>query len=264
MSISFNKLGNMGHLGNQMFQFASLRGIAAKNNLDWSIAPAYSFGKNYPLRSSIYDCFKLDSVDIINSYISNNIQYTEKHYHFDDNLYKNCPDNIDLDGYFQSYKYFNEINDQIIKDFTFKNEISEAGNEIINQLGGKNITSLHVRRTDYLNSPNHHPVPSLDYYEKALSLIKPDKVLVFSDDPEWCKSQDMFKDFSFSVTNNAYLDLYLMSICKNNIMANSSFSWWGSWINKNNDKIVIAPKKWFGPALNHNTEDLIPHDWIVI
>jgi len=119
---------------------------------------------------------------------------------------------------------------------------------------------LHVRRGDYLQLPTHHPTCTIDYYHKALANFD-GKVLVFSDDIDWCRKTFQDPRFEFVKGNLDYIDLYLMSMCKNNIIANSSFSWWAAWLNDNKDKKVIAPKKWFGPAISHNTMDLYPKKW---
>jgi len=126
-----------------------------------------------------------------------------------------------------------------------------------------NYTSLHVRRTDYVQKAGFHPPCSMEYYEKALSIIE-GNVLVFSDDLDWCKETFLGDRFTFISGNRDYQDLFLMSMCKNNIIANSSFSWWGAWLNTNLNKKVIAPKKWFGPHLKESSDDIYPNTWEVI
>ena len=115
-----------------------------------------------------------------------------------------------------------------------------------------------------MNLPNHHPACNLGYYKEAIKLMDVNKFIVFSDDMSWCKENFVGDEFIFMENNSDYIDLWLMSLCDNNIIANSSFSWWGAWLNQNPNKKVIAPKKWFGPAINHNTKDLIPESWIII
>ncbi len=135
-------------------------------------------------------------------------------------------------------------------------------------MSSDNTCSIHVRRGDYLNSPNHHPVQNMNYYMKAIKQMPKDSIfLIFSDDISWCKANfpDVPEKFIFVEGNADYEDLLLMSLCKNNIMCNSTFSWWGAWLNKNPNKKVIAPSVWFGPAYaNHNTEDLYCEGWIKI
>jgi hypothetical protein len=122
----------------------------------------------------------------------------------------------------------------------------------------ENSCSLHVRRGDYLKYPNIHPTCDVSYYEKSISLVDSENILIFSDDINWCKNNLLIKNKNifFIEGNQDYIDLWLMSLCKNNIMANSTFSWWGAWLNKNKNKLVIGPKKWFGESLHHNTDDL--------
>jgi hypothetical protein len=126
-----------------------------------------------------------------------------------------------------------------------------------------NYTSLHVRRVDYVQKAGFHPPCSIEYYEKALSMIE-GNVLVFSDDLDWCKETFLGDRFTFISGNRDYQDLFLMSMCKNNIIANSTFSWWGAWLNTNLNKKVIAPSEWFGPHLKESSDDIYPNTWEVI
>jgi hypothetical protein len=184
----------------------------------------------------------------------------EKHFHFDETLFTMCPDEISLAGFFQSEKYFKHIEDEIRADFSFKDEILEPCKEMIGSVGES--ISLHVRRTDYLQNPNHTAL-DLEYYQKALKHFNDTStVVVFSDDPEWCKEQDIFSDdrFMISESGDQYVDLCLMSLCKQHIIANSSFSWWGAWLSESDD--VVAPENWFGESnQDKDTKDLIPDRW---
>ena len=125
--------------------------------------------------------------------------------------------------------------------------------------------ALHIRRTDYITNPNHTCL-SMDYYKKALSYFKDDPVLIFSDEPNWCKEHELFEDdrFMISDSDDQYIDLCLMSMCKGHIIANSSFSWWGAWL-ADSDK-VIAPKGWFEGSNNSHldTNNIYCTDWIVL
>ena len=169
-------------------------------------------------------------------------------------------DNYFFDGFFQSEKYF--PNRKFILNL-FKPS-DEVKNYLENKYGDvSNYTSLHVRRTDYVQKAGFHPPCSVEYYEKALSMIQ-GNVLVFSDDLDWCKETFLGDRFTFISGNRDYQDLFLMSMCKNNIIANSSFSWWGAWLNTNISKKVIAPKEWFGPHLKESSDDIYPNTWKVI
>jgi hypothetical protein len=105
----------------------------------------------------------------------------------------------------------------------------------------------------------------MDYYRNAIAEFSDDtRFLVFSDDIQWCKENFKGDNFHFIEGEKDYVDLYLMSLCNNNIIANSSFSWWGAWLNNTPNKKVIAPKQWFGKAKQLNTKDLIPETWIIL
>ena len=262
--ISFNNLGNMGHIGNQMFQYASLKGIAKNNNLDWCIPPKELFGINYELRSNIYDCFNLIGLKEKNINYTNNISNHETSLFFNYELFNNFPDNTDLIGYFQSEKYFLNIQEEIRNDFLFKDSILMDAKEKIHYID-EEYASLHIRRTDYTISSHVHNNLDLEYYEKAISLIPENiKIIIFSDNIDWCKNQKIFNNNRFVFSDNyVYLDLYLMSRARYSIIANSSFSWWGAWLGKEKE-IIIAPERWYNNNLNESTKDLIPEKWIRI
>lgn len=169
-------------------------------------------------------------------------------------------------GYFQSEKYFNHNREKIIELFGCPKDLKNKLYEKYPQINTETC-SIHVRRGDYINLQDHHPLQPIDYYKTAVSLIGNDKTyFIFSDDIEWCKLNFSFlNNVVFVEGNEDYEDLYLMSFCKNNIMANSSFSWWGSWLNENNNKKVIAPKLWFGPSKSDlDTSDLYFENTIIL
>jgi hypothetical protein len=264
--LSFNNLGNLGRLANQMFQYASLKGIARKNEYEFCIPSKDLFGiSDLNVRSSdctIHDCFDLSN---IHQEIIKQPLLQEKGFGFDEQLLSNCPDNVDLFGYYQSEKYFKHIEDEIRKDFTFKKEVLDLSLDFFKNFENTKVISLHIRRGDYVVNSNH-PVQTIEYYEKALEYFDDTlPVLVFSDDSEWCKQQELFipDRFMISEENSTDADLCLMSLCKYHIIANSSYSWWGSWLAKS--QRTIAPKKWFdGDCINHSTQDLYCSDWIII
>ena len=124
---------------------------------------------------------------------------------------------------------------------------------------------MHIRRTDYVTSNGYHPVQSIEYYKNALDIIGGyESLYVFSDDINWCKSNLRFKDMTFVQNSEDIDDLWMMSLCKNNIIANSSFSWWGAWLNDNPNKKIISPKMWFGEQTNLNSDDISPISWVKI
>jgi len=284
--LAFNQIGNLGRLGNQMFEYAALRGIASYHSYDWCIPPFHIKGiENY----SLNECFKLESVKEENLNIMEDFQYiSERFFHFDKELFEQCPDNVSLHGFFQSEKYFKHISDVIHKDFTFREEHLEPCKEFMSEFEGQEPIMLHVRRGDpnlvdprgfkwaYVNCSDQHPVQPLEYYEKALNKFDDNQpVIVFSDSPEWVKEQEFFSDERFMISEPLekygdgsylpYVDLCLMSLCSHAIIANSSMSWWGAWLQTNPNKKIVAPRMWFGSSYSDkNTKDLYCSDWIVI
>jgi hypothetical protein len=261
--IGFNVLGRLGRLGNQMFQYAALKGIAKNRGFEYCFPPAQ--GNDEWQHHQLFNCFKLSSVKEKNiGYITNTENVvSEQTFSFNEYIFNSCPDSNSLFGYFQTEKYFKNIEDEIRTDFQFKDEIFKSCSDMMN--GIDDPISLHIRRTDYITNPNHN-VLGLNYYEKALNILpKNSNVLIFSDDPKWCKQQELFSDDRFLVSenNSNYVDLCLMSLCKSHIIANSSFSWWGAWLA--DTKKVVSPKKWFGPNnSDKDTSDIYCQDWIVI
>lgn len=267
--LAFNHLGRLGRLGNQMFQYASLRGIARQRGYEFCV-PNHDIAIDDPfgfkMKIEIFYPFELvhcgpGNIGIMDRGYAPVAE--ERHFHFDKFLFHMCPDEISLAGFFQSEKYFKNIESEIREDFTFKSEIIEPCKEMMEDVG--EAISLHVRRTDYLKNPNHTSL-DIGYYEKALKKFnKKLPVIIFSDDPEWCKEQELFSDERFMVSESGdqYIDMCLMTLCQNHIIANSSFSWWGAWLARS--KRVVAPSTWFGPNnADKDTKDLLPESWIVI
>jgi len=167
-------------------------------------------------------------------------------------------------GYFQCDKYFKHRRNEIIELFKPDDDIEK---KLINYNHLFNNISLHVRRGDYVKLyPELHIPQSIGYYKKSLSLLPKDlKVVIFSDDIEWCKNNFIGDRYVF-VDEIDYISIYIMAKMKHHIISNSSFSWWGAWLSQHEDKIVITPKKWFGGSiLNQDIEmKLIPDNWIRI
>ena len=262
--IGFNQLGHLGRLGNQMFQYAALRGIAA--NFGYNVCIPLSNNKNEWTDHQLNNVFKMSSLNSLNyQYIDiDRPVISESGFSFDKKLFNECPDWVTLQGFFQTEKYFKHIRDDILTDFEFHDFILEPTKKVISNW--TNPIALHVRRTDYITNPNHS-VLSFEYYRKALNYFDNDcEVIVFSDDPEWCLRQELFDSerFLVSESNNNYIDLCLMSLCSGHIIANSSFSWWGAWLSTT--KKVIAPLDWFTGSQNAHleTKDLYCDGWIVI
>ena len=168
-----------------------------------------------------------------------------------------------LHGFFQSEKYFHHNRKKILEYFKptleIKNQLMDKCNDL---LSGKTC-SVHVRRGDYLKFPKEHPTLQPEYYYNSFNEFDDDTTfLMFSDDIEWCKENIKGYNIHYIDESLDFLNIYLMSLCDNNIIANSSFSWWGAWLNENPEKKVIAPKIWFGENKKLETKDIIPESWI--
>ena len=277
--IGFNALGYLGRLGNQMFQFAALKGIARNRGFEYCLPPSDLFTEHTNVtqydaevaagraQHQLFLPFKLTNTNDLNCQYLDRDRPTagEAGFAFDENLFNRVPDWINIQGFFQSWKYFDHIKEEIREDFEFKDFVQDPCREMMGSLDEVPI-SIHVRRTDYTTNPNHTAL-DLNYYERALKEFDgKETVLVFSDDPEWCKYQELFEDDRFMIAegNSGWVDMCLMTMCKGHIIANSSFSWWGAWL-ANSEK-VVAPSGWFaGSNLeSHDTRDLLPEDWSVI
>jgi hypothetical protein len=257
--LSFNNIGNLGRLANQMFQYASLKGIARYRQYDFCIPPKEVFGRiDANVRQTdlnLYDVFDIEKSNEI--FLTKNPIFAERTHSFDEEMFINCPDNVDLFGYYQSEKYFKHIEEEIRKDFLFKEELLDICSSFVEDNFDTEIISLHVRRGDYVTNANH-PLQDEQYYIKSLNSLPDDlPVIVFSDDSNWCKEQKIFSPdrFVISENNSTDFDLCLMSLCQYHIIANSSYSWWGAWLA--NSKKVIAPNNWFGgDCVNKTIEDM--------
>lgn len=266
--IGFNKLGNYGRLGNQMFQYAALRGIAAHNTYDWCVPPAEQFGiSDYKVRetnNNLYDCFQLDSIQHYG--LIDGIEYVNESSRYDPNLF-NISDNTSIAGYFQSERYFAHISDDIRTDFTFKDHVTDQAVSVLAGLkGGKPLVSVHVRRSDYLHNPEVHTDLFLSgYYHRAMAEFADVDFLIISDDVNWCQQQVVFQSSNIKYTsgNHSFVDMCIMSRCDANIIANSSFSWWASYLNASD--LTVAPANWFGPVVDFDPADyLYRKEWRVV
>lgn len=288
----------IGGLGNQLFQYAAGRALSTYHKTELFLDPSHlkliSNGA-YTQRN-----FELDNLNItaqmvdktvLNNFnfeqnktliklkklsprLFSNMIFNEHQFNFHSEFFK-LPKDTYLNGFWQSEKYFNAVRDKLLSEITLKEPLSSFASALHKRISEPNSVSLHVRRGDFvsLQSANQfHGYIGLDYYKVAVEQIKskiPDPVFfIFSDDIEWCKTNLSFlenKEYIEGKNNgiSTQEELILMSNCKHNIIANSSFSWWGAWLNKNKDKIVMAPKNWFAEK-KINTNDLIPPTWIKI
>jgi hypothetical protein len=261
--ITHKSIGYSGRLGNQMFQYAALKVLSLKTGFEMflpnntSIKPDGCFdmtnNKWIEYKLDLLDCFDL-SYPILDNTLSN--QYQEQSFEFEPFT---IPDDTSIDGYFQSYKYFEDFKQDILNDFKFKNKILNKCQEEISKY--INPISIHIRRGDYVNHPGFWNITP-EYIQSALSYFSDDEYtfLIFSDDIEWCKQ--IFPEGVVFIEGNQFEDLCLMSLCDHNVISNSSYSWWGAYLNQNDNKKVIAPKNWFIPSKPLN--DLYPLKWIQI
>lgn len=266
-----------GGLGNQMFQYAAAKAYALETKrpflLDTSIFASYKLHNyglhHFNIQSNFYlpeSIWKLNLKKLFNKVVF----YDEDNHSFNYNpdLIRTKSDFLFLEGYFQTEKYFLKYENEIRADFQIISPLKQQTKDTIAYIQTVNAVSIHFRRGDYIGNAVHE-TDKTEYYKKAMKIIE-SKVenpvyFLFSDDIPWVKEnftsnfETHYVDFNDVSTN--FEDLKLMASCKHNIMANSSFSWWGAWLNKNPNKIVIAPKKWFNTE-KVNVSDVIPENWI--
>jgi hypothetical protein len=290
--ITFSKLGSMGRLGNQMFQYAALRGIAANNNEEWGIPNPNALGST---DYALFDTFKMESVTKDNM-IEEPWRIVTGHKHvrrfeFDEDVFNNCH-NADIMGYFQTEKYFLNVKDTILSDFTFKDEFYNEATMEETFPYENDVAFLHIRRGDNVGFPHLvlDPSETMKYYEMSMEMFPSDTVfLVVSDDMDWCHENDFLKrnkdrlifaptakvrDNTCWISNGGNskliqssdpsLHMCMMSLCNGGIIPTSTYSWWGAYLQRQRTNPVVVQQPWFGPELakNNNTKDIIPFDWI--
>lgn len=277
-----------GGLGNQMFQWAFGRMLGETEDLDVYLDMSYfSRPTARPYKLDVFNLepkfvegewlkFKLDVVWKLRHFLSWNrffgiMPYMEKHFNFDGNMTR-IKGNTYIAGFFQSELYFKCIENTIREDFNFVKPASNINQRFIEEMRANNSVSVHIRRGDYVKKKRYakkYATCTLDYYVRAIEYIAqrhPNPVAyIFSDDIPWVAKNLHLPCECVYVGHNtggkSYEDMRLMSHCKHNVIANSSFSWWGAWLNKNAEKIVIAPKKWFNDERIIQT-DVIPKGWV--
>lgn len=274
-----------GGLGNQMFQYALGRAISINRNCDLYLNTSFykKYNKfscgllNYDVKAkfinedSVYNNKYLRYIaKSLSNYglnILSNSFYEKKLFSYDYDVYKN-KFKIYY-GTWQSYKYFVGISDVLLSDYKLIKIIDKEVIKYAENINHSNSVSLHIRRGDYFNEKKLrriHGILTMDYYYQAMSIFPENSVFyVFSDDIEWVKDNlKTSKRIVYVRTNenNPEKEIYLMSLCAGNIISNSTFSWWGAWLNTKINKIVVAPKKWY--ANQKTSSDLIPNNWLII
>ncbi len=286
-----------GGLGNQMFQYAAAKALSIHLNsplkLDLQsykreILPELEVFRSFELTSFQNFEYKEASIEEINAFTTSNFfsrkikhflpfhmrkVFSEKNNTFDNNFFK-AGKSAYLKGHRQTEKYFKGYQNEIKNSYQLKNDLITDVKELGKLISSQSSVSVHIRRGDYLRLPiilDWHGVLGFDYYTKALETIQSKfpniNIYYFSDDVEWVEKEllPIFPGtiLSGTIASTHYHDFYLMQCCRNNVVANSSFSWWSAWLNQHPDKMIIAPRKWFGnPRLS--TKDLYPKDWIVL
>ena len=270
----------LGSLGNQMHIVAATYATSIDMQTDWAISNVTNEGYvGLIKRSSFNDTF-------FRSAMKKGIP--RGHRTFSEGAFKYKPimrhKDLVLKGYFQSDKYYKHRRNEILELFyEYYPEVEGKVNAWFNGVDKEKTISLHIRRTDYLKLEKVHLVQPIEYYQKAIERIAEKRnisveqlkqeynFLVFSDDIAWCREQEFFKSLnSVFVENkehqdvNAIIDLYTMAQCKHNIIANSSFSWWGAYLNKSEDKVVVAPRLWFGPRGPRQWDDIYTEKMIIV
>jgi hypothetical protein len=265
----------IGGLGNQMFQYAMARALSLekKHKLRLNVEAfdtylVHKFGlHNFNIALKFY---KIPSryKSKFNKKFKKTVHYVDEKFYYNPEIKTIKCDFLFLDGYFQTEKYFKKYENEIRNDFKITGPLKEITKEFLKKIESQNSVSIHIRRGDYLLTEIHN-TDKKEFYDEALKYIitkvHNPHYYIFSNDMEWVKenfktnSETTYIDFNDADSN--YEDMKLMSTCKHNIIANSSFSWWSAWLNTNLDKIIIAPKIWFNGE-TYNYVDLVPDNWI--
>jgi hypothetical protein len=283
-----------GGLGNQMFQYAAGRALSLRSGrrllIDASFYQHYQHHQGFELKKVFHCPIGVVSAEELNKTLglgrfewvqrifstrlgrlfSPRHWLIEPHFHFwKEFASQSSP--VFMKGHWQSERYFMDVREDLIKDFDFQIPLGSKNHEARLVILNSNSVSIHVRRGDYVKNPKAfatHGVCSVEYYQQAIeflsSKLQSPKFFVFSDDMKWVRenlklgSEVIYVDWNTGA--DSHKDMHLMSLCKHNIVANSSFSWWGAWLNKNPSKMVIAPICWF--AADIDDRDLIPSEWV--
>ncbi len=284
-----------GGLGNQMFQYAAAKSLAIRLNTTLSV-DLYTFSKKTQATVRPYELGIFNIEDVVETSsikakaVTKARPFIQKHRSFFQRLgvftdtyailyqpaFETLTGEVVMSGYFQNESYFKDISELLRKDFSFKYPLTGKNKEVAGQISENQSVAVHIRRGDYLNknSQSNFAILEKDYYEKAINYIsahvKNPEFYVFSEDFDWIKDNLNFKEFPVTFIDwnkgkDSYIDMQLMSLCKHNIIANSSFSWWSAWLNNNEEKKVIAPERWFvDEQKNESLDCFYPQGWIKI
>lgn len=285
----------LGGLGNQMFQYALALALKHQCETGTEIRIDPRVFNGYPVHNG-YELKRIFNLEIPEATINevmkiaypflnyriwqicrllprrHTMKYEMKSMAYDKLLFSNPKDEY-LIGYWQTEHYFRSMRHEIIKAFTFPPFETGSENKLLSEeLQQRCSVSVHIRRGDYLKISDTSGICTIDYYKKAITYVKkyshPDLFSIFSDDIDWCVEQlgsiignTDIKYVNWNKGKESFRDMQLMSLCSHNIIANSSFSWWGAWLNQNSDKIVVAPSRWMNAE---GWSEIIPNEWITI
>jgi hypothetical protein len=266
-----------GGIGNQLFQYAVGRSLTEqykvplKFDIEWYKTSEFrrflldKFNISGEI-ATIQEIQRLNPEGFFAKTFTKKSTFTETEDRFYDELL-HLSGNAYLNGYWQSEKYFKNIEHILRKEFVLKESLPSPSDALVDHIQKTNSVSVHIRRGDYMAPKNIKTIGLLspDYYSKAVELITKEtsnpQFFIFSDDLDFAKTLS-FPESSVYVTSDFgledYEELMVMSKCKHNILANSSFSWWAAWLNQNPSKTTIAPKNWF---VSKTTDDLVPNEW---
>lgn len=282
----------LGGIGNQMFQYAFLLALKPKYDEDilidtsifdiWKIHNGYELEDVFSIKEKLATPSDIKKVSwyfknyklrrALSLYFPKKTAYIEKSpYHFYPE-FLNVQGDAYYDGYWQYFKYFESVKDVVLREFKFVPDTNTRNIDLVHDMGNHDFISIHVRRGDYLESPEYAGICDIDYYKEAVRVVTEKIVaptfLVFSNDISWCKQHispllnkcpHIFVDWNVGKTS--FRDMELMSKCKANIIANSSFSWWAAYLNRTVDKLVVAPRKWTNRKMEFAIQ---PDDWYLI
>lgn len=283
----------LGGLGNQMFQYSAGRALALKLGVELKID--ISGFEGHELRDYYLNAFNIKEAlatkeetesikrltkkkTLLGKLFGSKKQFSSVNikekplFAFNEDFLK-LGDNVLLSGYWQNEKYFKDIGSTLREDFTLKHPLCEKSKEVEKNIENCSSVSIHIRRGDYVSNPkvnSQFGLCTIDYYHRGIKYLEENvggdlKFFIFSDDPQWAVDNlDLQYDSTVVDHNGAdrcFEDLILMSNCKHNIIANSTFSWWAAWLNNNKDKIVVAPEAWFQDN-KYDTSDLVPKEWV--
>lgn len=236
----------IGRTGNQMFQIATCLALALDNNEEWRI-PEFAINREEWPR--LYKRVPTISMELMSE-----VPFIWREPTFAYTPIEFKPGGLRLHGYFQCEKYFAHQRAEVIR--IFKREWPQERRRV-------GVVGIHVRRGDYLLYQNKHLSPTVEYLQEAMALFPAYKFLFVSDEIEWCKA--FFPGHYYSDSEDTFADMALMASCEHQIISASTFSWWAAWLNENPNKVVVAPKIWFGPKNSHLDEkDIVPESWIRI